>query len=407
MSKKRIEIKGEGEIQEKVRGRVYTIRLRIPPVTPGGKRRWSPMRTVHGNKDAARREMEKYRSELEAKLNNEISGDLVSDYAREFHERRKAMGTLSPLTYDRDELEIERIEEIFYDVTLDDLDVRRINREYAKLRRNGMSPSELHKLHQKLSQVMKQAVKEGTVPRNPCDLIDDVKRPAPKERRSLSQEQAIQLARDLKESERTGRIVAVWLALATGVRRGEALGLTWNDVNLGTGRIYIDKQLDKTGALRDPKSAKSKRNLAIDEGTVIFLKEWKRLQSREFFDGGDVPETTPVCTNETGAFISPAAFDKWRRVFFVEHGLGTFDKEEIWYDKKGVKRYRRTGYHGFNLHELRHTQATLLIGSGADIKTVQNRLGHSSAGLTMNIYAHAIEQNDRNAADSIGGLLGL
>jgi len=50
----------------------------------------------------------------------------------------------------------------------------------------------------------------------------------------------------------------------------------------------------------------------------------------------------------------------------------------------------------------RHTQATLLIGSGADIKTVQNRLGHSSASLTMNIYAHAIAANDRTAADTIG-----
>ena len=64
-----------------------------------------------------------------------------------------------------------------------------------------------------------------------------------------------------------------------------------------------------------------------------------------------------------------------------------------------------SGYEGFNLHELRHTQATLLIGSGADIKTVQNRLGHSSASLTMDIYAHAIEQNDRDAAEKIGSLL--
>ena len=65
----------------------------------------------------------------------------------------------------------------------------------------------------------------------------------------------------------------------------------------------------------------------------------------------------------------------------------------------------KEGYEGFNFHELRHTQATLLIGQGADIKTVQNRLGHSSASLTMDIYAHAIEQNDREAADAIGDLL--
>ena len=54
---------------------------------------------------------------------------------------------------------------------------------------------------------------------------------------------------------------------------------------------------------------------------------------------------------------------------------------------------------------LRHTQATLLIGSGADIKTVQQRLGHSSASLTMDIYAHFIAQNDRVAANTIGGIL--
>ena len=135
------------------------------------------------------------------------------------------------------------------------------------------------------------------------------------------------------------------------------------------------------------------------------MSEWKMMQSDMFFGGGDVPGSTPVCTNETGGFISPSAFDRWRRNYFVEHGLGTFDKEEAWYDRNGIKRYRRSGYHGYNLHELRHTQATLLIGKGADIKTVQNRLGHSTASLTMDIYAHAIEQNDQEAAEVIGGLL--
>lgn len=91
----------------------------------------------------------------------------------------------------------------------------------------------------------------------------------------------------------------------------------------------------------------------------------------------------------------------------MDHGLGTFEKVEVWHDRNGIKRYRRSGYKGYNLHELRHTQATVLIGSGADIKTVQNRLGHSSASLTMNIYAHAIEQNDRESADTIGRVLGL
>lgn len=407
MGKARIKIEGEGSITEVDRGKLYRIRLRLPPKTPGGKRKWSPQRTIHGNKAKARIEMERYRAELEDELNNECSRLKIGAYAREFHDRRKTMANLSPLSLERDEIEITRIEEMFGDTPVQELDAATINKSYAKLRKGGMSPSALHKLHQKLSQIMKQAVKEEIIPRNPCDLIDDVKRPKPKERRSLSQEQAVQLAHDLRASERTGRIVAVWMALATGMRRGEALGLVWNDVDLARKRVYVREQLDSKGVRRDPKSTKSKRNLAIDAGTVQFLTEWKIVQSDLFFAGGDVPGSVPVCTNETGGFISPAAFDKWRRAFFVEHGLGTFDKEEVWYDRKGVKRYRCSGYHGFNLHELRHTQATLLIGQGADIKTIQNRLGHSSASLTMDIYAHAIEQNDRTAADAIGNMLGL
>lgn len=80
-------------------------------------------------------------------------------------------------------------------------------------------------------------------------------------------------------------------------------------------------------------------------------------------------------------------------------------KIEYHTDSDGHTRARKTGYKGLTFHELRHTQATLLIGNGADIKTVQNRLGHSSASLTMDIYSHAIEQNDRAAAEDIGGIL--
>ena len=69
-------------------------------------------------------------------------------------------------------------------------------------------------------------------------------------------------------------------------------------------------------------------------------------------------------------------------------GLGEFGPSVRYTDLTGRKRWRKGAYIGYNLHELRHTQATLLIGSGADIKTVQQRLGHSSASLTMDIYAH-------------------
>ena len=90
----------------------------------------------------------------------------------------------------------------------------------------------------------------------------------------------------------------------------------------------------------------------------------------------------------------------------MENGFGEQGRAIRYVDSHGIPRIKRTGYEGLKFHELRHTQATLLISNGADIKTVQNRLGHSTAALTMDIYAHAIEQNDREAADEIGELLG-
>ncbi|MCL2606484.1 MAG: tyrosine-type recombinase/integrase [Coriobacteriia bacterium] len=104
-------------------------------------------------------------------------------------------------------------------------------------------------------------------------------------------------------------------------------------------------------------------------------------------------------------FADPNTFGRWRRSFFADNGLGNFKNEEHFTDSRGRKRIRRSGYEGFTFHELRHTQATLLIGSGVDIRTVQDRLGHSSASLTMNIYSHAIEQNDHSAADTIGSAI--
>jgi integrase len=174
---------------------------------------------------------------------------------------------------------------------------------------------------------------------------------------------------------------------------------------LERGRIKVVKQYAADKKRRNPKSKTSQRNLSIDVGTVNFLKEWKAVQQQELFDGEKVPGSTPVCTNELGDFIDPNIFNRWRRHYFAKHGLGCFKKEESYIDRQGNKRVRRTQYEGFNLHELRHTQATLLIGSGTDIKTVQTRLGHSSASLTMDIYAHAIEQNDRDAAETIGDFL--
>jgi len=330
----------------------------------------------------------------------------VGNYARQFQNQRRALADLSPLTIERDEVETRKIEELFGKVSIDQLSAGILNETYAKLRANDkVSRSQLYKIHAKLRQVLKQAVLEEIIERNPCDRIR-LSRPKPKERRSLSIEDATKLADTLRKEEQSGKVVALWLGLATGIRRGEALGLIWRHVDLDNKRIYIAQQLACDMTFREPKSESSHRWIGIDNETVDFLTRWKNKQHEELGALGlNQTSETPLATNELGGASSPSNFSRWRRDFFVAIGLGYFEHEKGYTDSNGSRHVSHSGYHGYSFHELRHTQATLLIGSGADIKTVQHRLGHSSATLTMNIYAHAIAANDRDAANTIGGMI--
>jgi len=394
---------GEGEIIEVQRGQVYRIRPRMGKDARTGRYLKAPMRTVYGNKAEARRQMALYKEELENATMHYGRKLTVGGYARQFQDQRRDLAALSPLTIERDEIETRKIEELFGEVDIDKLTTGMLNETYAKLRADSnVSRSQLHKIHAKLRQVLKQAVLEEIISRNPCDLIQ-LSRPKSRERRSLQVEDAMKLADALRAEEQSGRVIAMWLGLATGIRRGEALGLIWKHVDLDNKRIYISQQLANDMTFREPKSENSHRWIGIDDETVEFLSRWKQKQ-REQLEAMSLEQTpqTPLATNELGAISDPNNFSRWRRDFFADIGLGYFEHEEIYIDPSGTRHVKRSGYHGYNFHELRHTQATLLIGNGADIKTVQHRLGHSTASLTMDIYAHAIAANDRTAADTIG-----
>lgn len=103
--------------------------------------------------------------------------------------------------------------------------------------------------------------------------------------------------------------------------------------------------------------------------------------------------------------MDPNNFSRWFRNFCVDNGFGEFKTITKTFEKDGRLYRRGKDYVGLTPHMLRHTQATLLIGSNTDIKTVQSRLGHSSINLTLDTYSHAIAANDRAAADTFSRLL--
>lgn len=187
-------------------------------------------------------------------------------------------------------------------------------------------------------------------------------------------------------------LMAVRLMLATGIRRGEALALTWEDIDIENMQIQVRHSLTAKMRLKKPKTKSGTRTISIDSDTAEHLGRWKDFQrsvlhriKEDDGRGGSrskgQSQRTPVCCNCIGGFLDPTNFDRWWRSYRADLGFGSL-----------------------NVKDLRHTQATLLINNNTDIKTVQTRMGHSSARVTLDIYSHAMPANDRKAAGVIGDI---
>ena len=393
---------------------VYQFRFNMGVDPETGKYRVSPKRTLHcittnkrGREAELRAAMEDYKRELNTgAVATRTTAKTVGAYCDQFHTLRA--GTMgSELSYRREEVDIDHIKSLFGKVKLKDLKAPMIKAAYADARKTSrFSESELNKIHTKLSQIMKEAVNDELILKNPCETVS-VPRPQCSERQALSAKEAARLLECLVSEELNAHTIGVMLLLDTGMRRGEMLGLTWKYVDLKRGTVYIAQQFAKDKNLRAPKSKMSQRSLHLSDGMIAILEEWRKVQEAYMLKLArkPVPET-PVVSNELCEHMDPDNFNRWFRGWCVEHGFGEYsDESETYWDTQGRERVRRTGYHGLTPHMLRHTQATLLIAAGTDLKTVQARLGHSSINLTLNTYSHAIESKDKDAADTFSAML--
>lgn len=249
----------------------------------------------------------------------------------------------------------------------------------------GLSSATLRAAHLAATQAVDWAMRRGMADSNP---FREVERPKACYRRSrfLTAEQSRELAAraagevatamGVSEVRRASFGLAVCLAIATGIRRGEAFALTWADFDEATGRIGVNKAVKADGEMGLPKSGASIRSIAVGPRLAELLLKTRKWQESHVA-GGVIPETSIIC-DEAGERASTNAFGHWWRT---------------WADG--------AGFEGLRYHELRHSHATMLISSGVDVKTVQMRLGHSSAEITMSCYAHAIPLSDAPAAAAL------
>jgi len=354
-------------------------------------------------------------------LTNEAMGGVIKgadkatfyEFSSVWLERRKADGEIATMTARTDRYILGVLWEYIGGCRLKDITPLLVDKLYSQIRNErGVSNSTLHKYHVILNEVMKRAVNLGYVISNP---LDRVKAPTPEkgERSSLGFEDAAQLHRcisketrkalaefEAKEQRREdwGKAdkprqyvrevrpvscsICACIGLATGARRGEILALTWADIDLTRESVRISHSLNARMEVKQPKTRAGIRTIAIDAGTASTLKSWKAIQRGMLARIGKLQtSSTPVCSNSLGEYIDPNAFSSWWRKFAAANGFA-----------------------GLKFHELRHTQATLLLAKGTDVKTVQARLGHSSASITLDMYAHAMLENDRESAGTIAAI---
>lgn len=247
----------------------------------------------------------------------------------------------------------------------------------------GLSPKSVRYIHTVIHSCLEQAKKEGMITVNPADAVRLPKQEQKEIKYLGTAEAAIFLAM-AKESK---HFAAFYLALNTGMRRGELLGLRWKDIDFEAGQLTVNQGLVRVSGqglvFQEPKTKLSSRVINLAPAVVQVLKEHKKQQNEyKLMAGGAYRKDLDlVFANELGEPICPRAFTRVFERLIKKAGLDV------------------------TFHGLRHTFATLALESGVDVKTIQETLGHHSSAFTMDVYSSVTVKMKREAADKVGNLL--
>jgi integrase len=266
--------------------------------------------------------------------------------------------------------------------TLTPAHVRSLHREKLE---EGLAPATVRKIHSTLHKALLQAVADGLIPRNAADV--KAPRPAPEEMHPLSEAEARTL---LNAARETGdRFEALYvLAITTGLRRGELLGLRWDDADLARGTLRVGRALVREGGryvVGETKTKRGRRRVNLTPRTVAALKAHRKRQLEQRVRLASLYEDHGlIFASEKGTPLNPENLVK----------------------RSFKPLLQRAGLPEIRFHDLRHTCATLLLGRSVHPKIVQELLGHATIAMTLDTYSHYLPSMGDQASGAMGDAFG-
>lgn len=256
------------------------------------------------------------------------------------------------------------------------------NKKTNRIDSNGnfkvLSQRSIHKVHEILSVIFNCALKWHYIPYNPCKEVTPPK--IKQSKMNFYNEEQSKILFSLLDNEPLQYQVATLLAITTGLRRGEILGLHWDDIDFKKNEITIQRSVQYVSGKgifeKEPKTDSSNRVLSVPSFCMEKISQLKTTQIKESFIKGTIwNRKENVFINEKGDIIHPDTITAWFSKFI-----------------------KNTDLPSVRFHDLRHTFATILLNKGMNIKTVSANLGHTNL-TTTNVYLHAIESANKECAN--------